>query len=65
MGGSPGRRQYAPPMSFLRPRPDQELMDLVEESGRNLQRCSLLLHDLLVDYPEHAGLARDLKVCEQ
>jgi len=40
-------------------------MDLVEESGRNVQRCSLLLHDLLVDYPEHAGLARDLKVCEQ
>jgi uncharacterized protein len=44
---------------------DQVLMDLVEEAGRNLQRSSLLLHDLLVDYPEHAGLARDLKVCEQ
>jgi predicted phosphate transport protein (TIGR00153 family) len=44
---------------------DTELMGLVEESGRNVQRCGLLLHDLLVDYPEHATLARDLKVCEQ
>jgi predicted phosphate transport protein (TIGR00153 family) len=52
-------------MSFLRPSPDGELMALVEESGRNVQRCGLLLHDLLVDYPEHATLARDLKVCEQ
>ena len=30
-----------------------------------MQRCGLLLHDLLVDYPEHATLAQDLKVCEQ
>jgi len=52
-------------MNLPRRRLDPALMDLVEESGRNVQRCSLLLHDLLVDYPEHAGLARDLKVCEQ
>jgi uncharacterized protein len=52
-------------MSFLRPGPDVAVMELVEESGRNVQRCGLLLHDLLVDYPEHATLARDLKVCEQ
>ncbi len=53
-------------MSFLRrARPDAVLMALVEEAGRNVQRCGLLLHDLLVDYPEHATLAQDLKVCEQ
>jgi predicted phosphate transport protein (TIGR00153 family) len=52
-------------MSLLRRRFDPALMDLVEESGRNLQRCSLLLRDLFLDYPENAGLARDLKVCEQ
>jgi uncharacterized protein len=52
-------------MLFLARGTDQVLMDLVEEAGRNLQRSSLLLHDLLIDYPEHAGLARDLKVCEQ
>ena len=52
-------------MSLLSRRVDPTLMALVEESGRNVQRCSLLLRDLFVDYPEHAGLARDLKVCEQ
>jgi predicted phosphate transport protein (TIGR00153 family) len=52
-------------MSLLWSRPDGTLMSLVEEAGRNVQRSSLLLHDLLVDYPEHATLARDLKVCEQ
>jgi uncharacterized protein Yka (UPF0111/DUF47 family) len=52
-------------MSLLRPAPDPVLMGLVEESGRNIQKSGLLLRDLLVDYPEHADLARDLKVCEQ
>ncbi|HTA05098.1 MAG TPA: DUF47 family protein, partial [Solirubrobacteraceae bacterium] len=49
---------------FSRP-VDAALMSLVEEAGRNVQRSGLLLHDLLVDYPEHATLAQDLKVCEQ
>jgi uncharacterized protein len=49
---------------FRRPL-DQELLDLVEESGRNVQRASLLLRDLLADYPEHADLARELVLCEQ
>jgi uncharacterized protein Yka (UPF0111/DUF47 family) len=52
-------------MSLLRRGVDPVLMSLVEEAGRNVQRCGLLLHDLLVDYPEHATLAQDLKVCEQ
>jgi len=52
-------------MSLLRREADPALMALVEEAGRNVQRCGLLLHDLLVEYPEHATLARDLKVCEQ
>ena len=52
-------------MNILRRPPDTVLMELVEESGRNVQKCSLLLRDLLVDYPEHSNLARDLKVCEQ
>jgi len=53
------------PMSFLRRGVDPLLMSLVEEAGRNVQRSGLLLRDLLVDYPEHATLAQDLKVCEQ
>ncbi|HWX52683.1 MAG TPA: DUF47 family protein [Solirubrobacteraceae bacterium] len=52
-------------MSLLRRPVDPVLMELVEESGRNVQKSSLLLHDLLVDYPEHSTLAQDLKVCEQ
>jgi predicted phosphate transport protein (TIGR00153 family) len=52
-------------MSFLSRSVDGVLLGLVEESGRNVQRCGLLLHDLLIDYPEHVTLAQDLKVCEQ
>ena len=52
-------------MSLRRGGVDGALMELVEESGRNVQRCGLLLHDLLVEYPERATLEQDLKVCEQ
>ncbi len=52
-------------MSLFSRSADPVLMSLVEEAGRNVQRSGLLLHDLLVDYPEHATLAQDLKVCEQ
>jgi uncharacterized protein Yka (UPF0111/DUF47 family) len=51
---------------FLRhSRPDPELLALFEESGRNVQKTSLLLRDLLADYPEQAPLARDILLCEQ
>jgi uncharacterized protein Yka (UPF0111/DUF47 family) len=46
-------------------RVDTELLDLVEESGRNVQRASLLLRDLLADFPERSELARELYLCEQ
>ena len=48
-----------------KPKPDPELLGLFEESARNVQRCSLLLRDLLTDYPEQAPLARDILLCEQ
>jgi uncharacterized protein len=51
----PGRRRSS----------DQATLALFQESGRNVQRASLLLRDCIVDYPEHASLARDLLVCEQ
>ncbi|TMK40422.1 MAG: DUF47 family protein [Actinobacteria bacterium] len=38
---------------------------LFEEAGRNVQRSTLLLRDLLADYPERAELARELLICEQ
>src|SRR4051794_12204791 len=52
-------------MSLINRRQDGTLMALVEEAGRNAQRCGLLLNDLLKEYPEHATLAQDLKICEQ
>jgi uncharacterized protein Yka (UPF0111/DUF47 family) len=51
--------------ALLRSRPDPVLFDLLEESGRNVQRASLVLRDLLDGYPERAHLARDLYLCEQ
>jgi uncharacterized protein Yka (UPF0111/DUF47 family) len=48
-----------------KPKPDPELLGLFEESGRNVQRTALLLRDLLSDYPEQAGLAREILLCEQ
>jgi uncharacterized protein Yka (UPF0111/DUF47 family) len=44
--------------------PDNEVLVLFEESGRNVERAALLLRDLLVDYPERADLARELVLCE-
>ena len=52
-------------MLFRRAHPDPELLSLFEESGRNVQRSALLLRDLLADYPEQAGLAREILLCEQ
>src|SRR4051812_17275654 len=50
---------------FPRRRADDGLLALFEESGGNVQRATLLLRDLLADYPERSGLARDLLLSEQ
>jgi uncharacterized protein Yka (UPF0111/DUF47 family) len=44
---------------------DPELLGLFEESGRNVQRTSALLRDLLAEYPEQPELAREVLLCEQ
>jgi uncharacterized protein Yka (UPF0111/DUF47 family) len=49
----------------MRRRPDPVLLELFEQAGRNVQRTSLLLRDMLADFPDSAGLARDIYVCEQ
>jgi uncharacterized protein Yka (UPF0111/DUF47 family) len=43
---------------------DMELLELFEESGRNVQRAAGLLRDLLADYPDQAELADEVRVCE-
>jgi predicted phosphate transport protein (TIGR00153 family) len=52
-------------MALLRREIDTGTLDLLEEAGRNVQRATLLLRDVLRDYPERAELARDLYLCEQ
>jgi uncharacterized protein len=52
-------------MALFRRAVDVHVLELLEESGRNVQRATLLLRDLLADFPEHAELARDLFLCEQ
>ena len=52
-------------MPLLKRRVDDGLLELFEESGRNVQRASLLLRDMLADFPERAPLGRDLLLCEQ
>ena len=48
-----------------KPKPDAELLGLFEESARNVQRVSLLLRDLIADFPEQSALAREILLCEQ
>lgn len=44
---------------------DDYLYGLFEEAGRNVERSATLLRDMLADFPEHDGLARDILLCEQ
>ena len=50
---------------FGRPARDERLLDLLEESGRNVSRAGELLREMLADFPEKATLARELLLCEQ
>jgi predicted phosphate transport protein (TIGR00153 family) len=53
-------------MPFWRSRRDDpKVLELFEEAGRNVQRSTLLLRDLVTEYPERADLAHDLFLCEQ
>ena len=48
----------------LAPR-DRQFFDLFEEAGGNILRAADLLDQMLRGYPENAGLARDILICEQ
>jgi uncharacterized protein Yka (UPF0111/DUF47 family) len=43
---------------------DRVVLELLEESGRNVQRTTLILHDLVRDYPERAELSSEMVLCE-
>jgi len=44
---------------------EREFFDLFEEAGQNILRAADLLDQMLRGYPENAGLARDILICEQ
>jgi uncharacterized protein len=46
------------------PRTDPRLLDLFQESGRNVQRTALLLRELMSDYPESNGVGAQIVACE-
>ena len=52
-------------MKFRRSRPDDRLLDLLEESGANAKRTTALLREMIEGYPERRALAREILKCEQ
>lgn len=44
---------------------EREFFDLFEEAGSNILRAAELLDQMLRGFPENAGLARDILICEQ
>jgi uncharacterized protein len=52
-------------VALFRPTADRTTLDLLEECGRNVQRTANLLRELLIDYPEHAELAAEVRQAEQ
>mgnify|MGYP000843974169 CR=1 FL=1 len=60
LGTGLGRGYVPGAVPFPRRRHDAELLALYDEAGRNVQRTTLTLRDVVVDYPEKAELARDL-----
>ena len=52
-------------MRLFRRSADERLFDLLDEAGGNVRRVTVMLRDLLADYPEHGELAREILKCEQ
>ena len=53
-----------PLIPLLRRGTDTQVLELLEEFGRVVQRAGILLRDLVRDYPERAELFRDLERLE-
>jgi len=51
-------------MALMRRSVDEGLLGLIEECGRNVVATTLLLRELISDYPERASLAGDVRQCE-
>src|SRR5271165_390257 len=51
-------------MALLRRSVDESLLALIDESGRNVVRTTLLLRELISDYPDRAALSAEVRQCE-
>ncbi|HEX5621071.1 MAG TPA: DUF47 family protein [Solirubrobacteraceae bacterium] len=51
-------------MRLVKAKEDAQLLELLEDSGRNVQRASTLLRDLFADYPEQPEIAAAVRDCE-
>jgi uncharacterized protein Yka (UPF0111/DUF47 family) len=51
-------------MRLVKVKEDAQLLELLEDSARNVQRASAQLRDLFADYPEQAELAAAVRDCE-
>jgi uncharacterized protein len=51
-------------MRLVRPKPDPVVLDLLTESGRNVQRTATLLRELFADYPDSNGIGQAIVECE-
>jgi uncharacterized protein len=51
-------------MALLRTSGDVDVLELFEHSGRTVQRATVLLRDLLAEWPERAELVAELVDCE-
>ena len=51
-------------MRLARPKPDPRVLDLFQESGRNVQQTAVLLRELMSDYPESNGVGGEIVACE-
>ena len=48
----------------MRHKPDPRVLDLFQESGRNVQQTAVLLRELMSDYPESNGVGGEIVACE-
>jgi uncharacterized protein len=61
---SPLAQGYGAFMRLAKLKEDAQLLELFEDSGRNVQRASALLRDLFADYPEQPELATAVRDSE-
>jgi uncharacterized protein Yka (UPF0111/DUF47 family) len=61
---TPLARGYGALMWPVKMKEDAQLLELFEDSARNVQRASALLRDLFADYPEQPEIAAAVRDCE-